>query len=52
MHSGEAPRVNVMRYRFASELRRWEARVRDDWYLVSRPRGDDKGWVYRQAIGK
>lgn len=37
MHSGEAPRVNVMRYRFASELRRWEARVRDDWYLVELP---------------
>jgi len=26
-----------MRYRFASELRRWEARVRDDWYFVELP---------------
>ena len=25
---------------------------RDDWYLVSPPKGDTKGWVYRQAIGK
>ena len=26
-----------MRYRFASELRRWEARVHDDWYFVALP---------------
>lgn len=26
-----------MRYRFESELRRWEARVRDDWYFVELP---------------
>lgn len=26
-----------MRYRFVSELRRWEARVRDDWYFVELP---------------
>jgi hypothetical protein len=26
-----------MRYRFAAELRRWEARVHDDWYLVELP---------------
>lgn len=25
---------------------------RDDWYLVTAPKGDPKGWVYRQAIGK
>jgi len=26
-----------MRYRFESEVRRWEARVRDDWYFVELP---------------
>jgi hypothetical protein len=26
-----------MRYRFACELRRWEARVHDDWYFVEVP---------------
>jgi len=26
-----------MRYRFSSELRRWEARVHDDWYFVELP---------------
>ena len=26
-----------MRYRFESELRRWEARVRDEWYFVELP---------------
>lgn len=26
-----------MRYRFEAELRRWEARVRDDWYFVELP---------------
>ena len=26
-----------MRYRFTCELRRWEARVRDDWYFVELP---------------
>lgn len=26
-----------MRYRFESELRRWEARVHDDWYFVEVP---------------
>jgi hypothetical protein len=26
-----------MRYRFTSELRRWEARVHDDWYFVELP---------------
>ncbi|MBN9142108.1 MAG: DUF1905 domain-containing protein [Micrococcales bacterium] len=26
-----------MRYRFESELRRWEARVHDDWYFVELP---------------
>ena len=29
-----------MRYRFASEVRRWEARVRDDWYFVDLPLED------------
>lgn len=27
-----------MRYRFESEVRRWEARVHDDWYFVELPR--------------
>lgn len=26
-----------MRYRFTCELRRWEARVHDDWYFVDLP---------------
>lgn len=26
-----------MRYRFESEVRRWEARIRDDWYFVDLP---------------
>jgi hypothetical protein len=26
-----------MRYRFESEVRRWEARVHDDWYFVELP---------------
>ncbi|AYF99020.1 DUF1905 domain-containing protein [Protaetiibacter intestinalis] len=26
-----------MRYRFEAELRRWEARVHDDWYFVDLP---------------
>ncbi|QNO38718.1 DUF1905 domain-containing protein [Protaetiibacter sp. SSC-01] len=26
-----------MRFRFTSELRRWEARVHDDWYFVDLP---------------
>lgn len=26
-----------MRYSFESEIRRWEARVRDDWYFVELP---------------
>jgi hypothetical protein len=26
-----------MRYRFASELRRWQARVHDEWYFVELP---------------
>lgn len=26
-----------MRYRFESELRRWEARVHDEWYFVEVP---------------
>ena len=26
-----------MRYRFTSQVRRWEARVRDDWFFVELP---------------
>jgi len=26
-----------MRYRFESQVRRWEARVRDDWFFVELP---------------
>jgi len=37
-----------MRYRFVAELRRWEARVHDDWYFVELPAaasGEIRDWA-------